>query len=172
MLQKCVTAGLRVMRLNFSHATFEEAELRMTNLRKAKGAHSRGLSLSRNLRAILLDTKGPEIRTGNMKGGEVELVAGQTVTLTIDESFRENGTSEKLYQTYEELPQSVDVGGTILLDDGLIQLTVLSKTAQDVVCKVENGGSLSDRRGVNLPGAQVKRSLGAWRLGRGSPSCV
>jgi len=76
VLQQCVTAGLRVMRLNFSHATYEEADLRITNLRKAKGIHGGLMGGKENLRAVLLDTKGPEIRTGNMEGGEVELTKG------------------------------------------------------------------------------------------------
>ena len=155
MLQKVVSAGMRVMRLNFSHATFDEADMRIRNLRKAKGVHSAGRGLEENLRAVMLDTKGPEIRTGNMAGGELELTAGGKLVLTTDPAYKENGTPDRIFQTYDDLPQTVEVGSTVLLDDGLIRLTVTKVSGTDVTCTVENGGKLSDRRGVNLPGAQV-----------------
>jgi len=159
-LQQCVSNGLRVMRMNFSHATYEEANLRMTNLRKSKGFHGGTF----NMRAVMLDTQGPEIRTGLLIGDpqvstakkkKIELVRGSTIDLTTNEEYREKGTPEKLWISYEKLSESLSVGGAILLDDGLIELRVEKISGDVVTCRVMNTGLLGERKGVNLPGCVV-----------------
>nr|AIT69996.1 pyruvate kinase [Dictyopteris undulata] len=155
-LQKVVDAGMRVMRVNFSHATFEEAELRLTNLRACKGKHAKALGCNHNLRAVLLDTQGPEIRTGNLKdGGKVELKKGATIELTTNPSYRDEGTAERLFVNYPKLTCTVNVGSAILLDDGLVSIRVTDVQDDTVTGLVENSGELKSRRGVNLPGAKV-----------------
>ena len=100
MLPQVVAAGMRVMRINFSHATYDEANLRMTNLQK----HSPGLGGKANLRAVMLDTQGPEIRTGSFgTDGSLDMTEGNKVVLTTDESFRTTQTEDKLWISYKEL---------------------------------------------------------------------
>lgn len=155
-LQKVVDAGMRVMRVNFSHATFEEAELRLKNLRACKGKHSKALELGHNVRAVLLDTQGPEIRTGMIKGGgNIQLTKGATIELTTDPSLREECTAERLFVSYEGLTGAVSVGSAVLLDDGLVSVRVTDVRQDFVTGLVENSGVIKSRRGVNLPGAKV-----------------
>lgn len=85
---QCVRSGLRVMRLNFSHATYEEATLRITNLRKAQGVHKQTFGVPFNLRAVLLDIQGPKIRTGSFVEGAIEMKQGGEYVLTTDEVSR------------------------------------------------------------------------------------
>nr|AIT69988.1 pyruvate kinase [Desmarestia viridis] len=155
-LQKVVDAGMRVMRINFSHATFEEANKRLTNLRACKGKHAKACLGEHNVRAVLLDTRGPEIRTGNVKGGgKIALVQGSTIELTTDPAHREEGTPEKLFVSYGGLTGAVTAGSAVLLDDGLVSLRVTDVREDSVTCLVENSAMLKSRRGVNLPGARV-----------------
>ncbi|RHY09427.1 hypothetical protein DYB25_008694, partial [Aphanomyces astaci] len=143
--QELVDAGLKIARINFSHATYEEAELRTVNfmsfdsfptddnyslgtvnLRAARGVHGAHGS-EFNLRSVLLDTQGPEIRGGSFAdGNKVTLTKGDAITITTDERFKKNSTKELLYVTYAKLAETVSTGSTILLDDGLISLTVES----------------------------------------------
>jgi pyruvate kinase len=147
MLTKLVQAGMNVMRLNFSHGDYEEHGARISNIREV--VQETGVKV-----AILLDTKGPEIRTMNVTGGDVLLEAGQTFTLSTDQSI--SGDKSRVAVTYPELPNDLSVGKTVLLDDGLIQLTVTEITGSDVICRVENTGELGNKKGVNLPGISVK----------------
>lgn len=144
-LRTLMTSGMDVARLNFSHGSHEEQLERMNNikaLREELGLHT----------AILLDTKGPEIRTGVFKDGKVEVKEGQTFTLTTEDI---EGTEECVSITYDELPQDVSVGNSILIDDGLIELKVQSKTDTEIVCKVINGGVIGSRKGINVPNVRV-----------------
>lgn len=154
MLQKLTTEGLRIMRINFSHAEFDEAAMRIENLRKCRGVHA---SQDFNLRAVLHDTKGPEIRTGKMKGGnKVLLETGKEIVLTTDPAFETEGTADKIYVTYKALADTLSVGDTVLLADGLIRLTVVAVEASgDVRCVINNTEELGNRKGVNLPGLIV-----------------
>jgi len=103
--------------------------------------------------AILLDTKGPEIRTGVLKDGKkVTLEEGQIFTLTTEEIV---GDSTRVSQTYADLPRDLNIGDRVLIDDGLIEMTVEQIGARDVVCRVDNGGELGERKGINLPGVKV-----------------
>ncbi|ETV97041.1 pyruvate kinase [Aphanomyces invadans] len=153
--QLLVNAGLKIARINFSHATYEEAELRTVNLRAARGVHGAHGS-EFNLRSVLLDTQGPEIRGGSFAdGNKVTLTKGDQITLTTDERFKKSSTKELLYVTYAKLAETVSPGSTVLLDDGLISLTVESIENGQVHCRVENTETLGNRKGVNLPGLVV-----------------
>ncbi len=145
VLRTLMTSGMNVARLNFSHGDHEEQLQRINmikELREELGTHT----------AILLDTKGPEIRTGVFKDGKVEVFEGQTFTLTTEDI---EGTNERVSVTYGELPQDVNVGNSILIDDGLIELKVEAKTDTDIICKVVNGGMIGSRKGVNVPNVRV-----------------
>ena len=154
MLSQLVTAGVRIMRINFSHATYEEADLRVKNLRL-----SRGMNSTTNLRAVLLDTQGPEIRTGmfaNVK--EVELKTGQQIVLSIDDSLKETQTSDRIWISYKKLLDTVKEGSLILLDDGAIEVKVEKKNVAggEITCTVVNSGTLGNKKGVNMPGLSVE----------------
>lgn len=145
-LKKLIDAGMNVARLNFSHGSHEEHAARIANIRQACQETGRQV-------AILLDTKGPEIRTGTLAVDAVELVEGKTIVLTTEEVA---GTEERVSVTYENLPDDVHVGSTILIDDGLIGLTVEEIKGNDIVCRIKNGGTLKSKKGVNVPGVKIK----------------
>jgi pyruvate kinase len=148
MLTELVNAGMNVMRLNFSHGDYEEHGNRITNFRQVMEATGKTL-------AILLDTKGPEIRTIKLENGnDVNLVAGQTFTFTTDATVI--GNNERVAVTYPGFSRDLAVGNTILVDDGLIEMEVIEKTDTEVKCQVLNNGALGENKGVNLPGVSVK----------------
>ncbi|WP_277673482.1 pyruvate kinase [Piscibacillus halophilus] len=146
-LKELIDAGMNVARLNFSHGDHEEQRQRIENIRQA--ANEKGKSI-----AILLDTKGPEIRTGLFENGEVELEKGSTVTLTMEEV---KGNQNRFTITYKGLIDDIEVGKQILLDDGLIALEVtdVNHDQQEIVTKVLNTGVIKDRKGVNVPNVRV-----------------
>ncbi|WP_027964270.1 pyruvate kinase [Halalkalibacillus halophilus] len=146
-LKNLMNAGMNVARLNFSHGDFDEHRARIKNIRQAAEE-------TNNTIAILLDTKGPEIRTGFFKEDEVELVKGSTVTVCMDEV---EGTKDKFSVTYDGLVHDVEAGATILLDDGLIGLKVISvdQDAGEITTEVMNTGFIKDRKGVNVPNVSV-----------------
>ncbi len=141
ILKKLILAGMNVARLNFSHGSHEEHEVRIDRIREC------AKELGRNI-AIMLDTKGPEIRTGILKDGQVNLQNGDLFTFTPEEI---EGTQERVSITYDQLAKDVQVGTTILIDDGLIELKVEEIKGQDVTCRIMDGGLLKNRKGVNLP---------------------
>ncbi len=147
-LTQLMEAGMNVARLNFSHGDFEEHGARIKNIREASK------KIGKNI-AILLDTKGPEIRTHNMVNGTIELQVGTKCIISMTEV---EGTPEKFSVTYEGLIDDVQVGSKILLDDGLIGLEVeqLDKENGDIHVKVLNTGTLKNKKGVNVPGVSVK----------------
>jgi len=146
-LTELVNAGMNVMRLNFSHGDYEEHGTRIKNFRKVMENTNETL-------AILLDTKGPEIRTVKLEGGQdVDLVAGQEFTFTTDPTVI--GNKNKVAVTYPGFASDLSVGNTILVDDGLIEMEVISKTENDVKCTVLNNGALGENKGVNLPSVKV-----------------
>ncbi|KAG2786158.1 Pyruvate kinase [Phytophthora cactorum] len=156
MLQKLTDEGLRIMRINFSHAEYDEALLRVTNLRSCRGVHAEGQAKF-NLRAVLHDTKGPEIRTGKMRDGKkITLESGKSVVLTTDPAFELEGTADKFYVTYQQLAETVKVGDTVLLSDGLIRLTCTSVGKGEITCHIHNTEEIGNRKGVNLPGLIVE----------------
>lgn len=147
MMRKLAKAGMDIGRFNFSHGDHEEQKTRMDLLKKVR----KELKLPI---AILLDTKGPEIRTGILEGGQkVYLEEGSQFTLTTEQI---EGNNTRCSQTYKDLPKDVKAGDTILIDDGLIQLTVEEITDTDVVCRVVNGGELGQKKGINVPNVEVK----------------
>ena len=136
-----------VARFNFSHGNHEEHLSRLEMLRKARKEVGRPI-------AALLDTKGPEIRTGVLEGGnKITLQEGDEITLTTEEVV---GTKQKIYINYEHLHEDVKPGNVILIDDGLIGLEVLSVNGQEIHCKVTNGGELGERKGVNVPNVPIQ----------------
>mgnify|MGYP000303577059 FL=1 len=147
MIEKLINAGMNVARLNFSHGSHEEHKGRIDTIRKVAKRLDK-------IVAILLDTKGPEIRTHNMKDGIIELERGNEVIVSMNEV---EGTPEKFSVTYENLINDVQVGSYILLDDGLIELQVkdIDHAKKEVKCDILNSGELKNKKGVNLPGVRV-----------------
>ncbi len=146
-LKELVAAGMNVMRLNFSHGDFDEHGARIKSLREIM------VETGQNL-AILLDTKGPEIRTIKLENGEdVNLVAGQEFTFTTDATVV--GNKDIVAVTYPGFAADLSAGNTILVDDGLLEMEVISTTDTEVKCKVLNNGALGENKGVNLPGVSV-----------------
>ncbi len=144
-LTKLVNAGMNVMRLNFSHGDFEEHGGRIKNIREVTKNTGKNV-------AILLDTKGPEIRTGKLKVEPIELVQDETIILTTEEIL---GDKDRISITYDNLPNDVSVGSTILIDDGLIGLTVTDIKGTEIHCHIVNGGTIKSKRGVNVPGVKI-----------------
>ncbi|KAL1453378.1 hypothetical protein WDU94_007518 [Cyamophila willieti] len=148
---------MNIARLNFSHGSYEYHGQTIKNIRQAVENYSKRIGMPHAL-AIALDTKGPEIRTGLLEGGgsaEIELVKGQSLRLTTDAAFAEKGTATDIYVDYANITKVVKPGSRIFVDDGLISLVVKSIGGNDLVCEVENGGSLGSKKGVNLPGTPV-----------------
>ncbi|MBU5344782.1 pyruvate kinase [Paenibacillus sp. LC231] len=143
--KKLIMAGMNVARLNFSHGDFEEHGNRIKNIRQACEELNKTV-------AILLDTKGPEIRTGKLEVEPIELVQDEYITLTTEEIL---GDKNRLSITYKELPQDVQVGSTILIDDGLIGLTVVEIQGTEIRCRIVNGGTIKSKKGVNVPGVAI-----------------
>ena len=139
--------GMDVARFNFSHGDYEEQKTRLDMLKSVREELDLPI-------AALLDTKGPEIRTGVLKDGKkVTLVEGQTYTLTTDDII---GDETMGHITYERLHEDVKAGNKILIDDGLIELDVVEVNGNNIVCSVVNGGELGEKKGVNVPNVKVK----------------
>ncbi|UNK17275.1 pyruvate kinase [Paenibacillus sp. N3/727] len=143
--KKLIMAGMNVARLNFSHGDFDEHGNRIKTIRQASQELNKTV-------AILLDTKGPEIRTGKLEVEPVELVQDEYITLTTEEIL---GDKNRLSITYKELPEDVHVGSTILIDDGLIGLTVVEVQGTEIKCRIVNGGTIKSKKGVNVPGVNI-----------------
>lgn len=145
-LAELMHAGMDIARLNFSHGSHQEHKCRIDRLKRVREAA--GIPC-----AIMLDTKGPEIRTGMLEGGiPVELSEGDRFTLTADECM---GDSHRVSQSAPELPMYVHPGTRILLDDGLIELEVQEVRGLDIVSVVRNAGTLGQRKSVNVPGVSI-----------------
>lgn len=147
MLKALIEAGMDVARLNFSHGTYEEHAMRIARVREAAAAVGKYVG-------IMLDIKGPKIRTGKIQNGEVELVDGRQIVLTTDPV--EYGTAERVSISYEGLVEDVYPGAPIRIDDGLIGLVVDAVRGHDIICTVVNGGLLKDRKGINVPGVTLR----------------
>ncbi|BCG58484.1 pyruvate kinase [Paenibacillus sp. URB8-2] len=144
-LKKLILAGMNVARLNFSHGDFEEHGARIKNIRVASKELNKTV-------AILLDTKGPEIRTGKLEVEPIELVQDEYLTLTTEEIL---GDKNRISVTYSDLPKDVQVGSTILIDDGLIGLTVVDIQGTEIKTRIVNGGTIKSKKGVNVPGVAI-----------------
>ena len=145
VLEDLIRNGMDVARFNFSHGTHPQQKERLDRLKEVRARMGGPV-------AALLDTKGPEIRLKNFVNGKEVLEAGQRFTLTTREV---EGTKDICAITYKNLPQDVQVGTTIMIDDGLIRMTVEEKTDTDIVCLVANGGPVKDHKGVNVPGVHL-----------------
>ena len=145
VLRELVANGMNVARFNFSHGSHEEHLGRLEKLKSIREELGKPV-------AALLDTKGPEIRLKDFKNGTEMLEAGQMFTLTTREV---EGTKEICSITYKDLPQDVQPGGTIMLDDGLIKLQIQTVNDTDIVCKVLNSGKIKNKKGVNVPGVHL-----------------
>ena len=141
VLRQMMLAGMNVARCNFSHATYDEHKKRMDMIKKLRKEVGQPV-------AILLDTKGPEVRVKNFKDGRVTLEDGQLFTLTDDEV---EGTKDKVSVTYNRLYEDLEVGMRVLIDDGLIEMQVEQVDRTNIVCRVINGGTVSNHKGVNVP---------------------
>lgn len=160
-LKELMKNGMNVARLNFSHGNHEEHGQRINNIRAA--AKELGIDV-----AIMLDTKGPEIRTGSLIDDQVELVKGRKFILTTKEI---EGSVEKVSVTYKDLPADLHEGARILIDDGLLELSVEKICEQEIHTVVLNGGTLGSRKSINLPGiainlpAVTKKDLADFQFG-------
>lgn len=145
LIAPLMKAGMNVARFNFSHGTYETHQHYYDEVCRIRD--ELGLPV-----ATMLDTKGPEIRVRSFKNGRVTLKNGQLFTLTTDEV---EGDEERVSITYKELPQDIAVGTSILIDDGLIGMQVERIDGADIVCRVLNGGVVSNNKGVNIPNAHL-----------------
>lgn len=144
-MRDMLLAGMNVARLNFSHGTHEGHRETINKFRKVRD--ELGVSA-----AVLLDTKGPEIRLGDFANGHEIINKGDKFTLT---SEKIDGNSEIVSITYKDLPSQVEAGTRVLIDDGRVELKVISTTATEIVCEVVTGGKVSNRKGVNIPGKSL-----------------
>ena len=145
VLRDLIANGMNVARFNFSHGSYEEHGGRLAKLKSLRQELGKPV-------AALLDTKGPEIRLKEFKNGVEMLEAGQTFTLTTREV---EGTKEICSVTYKDLPQDVQPGGIIMLDDGLIMLRIETVNDTDITCTVLNSGKIKTKKGVNVPGVHL-----------------
>ena len=145
VLREMIQAGMNVARFNFSHGTHAEHKARLDALKALREELDAPV-------AAMLDTKGPEVRLKDFAGGRVHLTAGQEFTLT---TVQVEGDAHRCSITYGELPGDVKAGDTILLDDGLVRLTVLETSETEIRCRVENDGDMKNHKGVNVPGVRL-----------------
>lgn len=147
-LEQLIDAGMNVARLNFSHGNHAEHKVRIDRINEA--ARKKGKVVG-----ILLDTRGPEIRTHSMENGSVKLVAGNQVDISMAEV---EGTAELFSVTYDKLVDDVGLGSEILLDDGLIRLEVIGVNKEEGIINtlIINSGTLKNKKGVNIPGVQIQ----------------
>ena len=145
IIEKMIKAGMNVARFNFSHGSHEEHKQRIDMVRAA--SQKLGIPV-----ALLLDTKGPEIRLGKFKNGSIMMEAGKDFTLTARDI---EGDETIASMNYKELPQDVKAGDHILLSDGLVNLEVVSVDGEDIHTKVLNSGKMSDRKRVAVPGIAI-----------------
>lgn len=145
VLKTLILEGMDVARFNFSHGTHEEKLQKFTIIKELREELNVPV-------ATLLDTKGPEIRIGKFEAGSVSLEKGQRFVLTTREI---TGNAEEVSITYKELVHDIAVGGTVLIDDGLIEMTVQEKNDTDIICIVNNSGTVSNQKGVNVPGTHL-----------------
>lgn len=164
-IRAIIDAGLDVARLNLSHGDYSEHKHRYDLIREAADENGKAVG-------ILCDLQGPKIRTGTFEKGSVVLLPGDRFTITIDDV---PGTKERVSTTFKGLPGDVSAGDTILIDDGKVKLKAVEVAGNDVVTEVVEGGTVSNHKGINLPGVAVsvpalsekdERDL-RWALGVG-----
>lgn len=144
-MKKLVRAGMNVARLNMSHGSYDEHLQRIEMVKRVR--EELGMPV-----ALLMDTKGPEIRIKTFAGGKVELTEGERFTLTVKDI---EGDVSRVSVTYSELPRHLKKGDRVLINDGLIELCVEEVYTEDIHCTVINGGELTDRKSINLPDVEI-----------------
>ena len=145
-IRELIEAGMDGARFNFSHGTHEEHKKRIDMVKKVSKEMNAPV-------ALILDTKGPEIRVGNFKDKSIDLEEGQTFILYHDLS--REGDQNGVGITYPYLGEDVRTGDRILVDDGLVSLTVTDVKNGDIVCSVDNGARISSKKSINVPGIDV-----------------
>ena len=147
VLREIIKSGMNVARFNFSHGSHEYHRTNIERVRRI--SEELGIPV-----AIMLDTKGPEIRTGELENHEkVTLVTGEKTVVTTDDGVI--GNKDRFSLDYKQLPSEVEEGSIILIDDGLIELCVERVEGTNMYCKIDNGGELGERKGVNVPNVEV-----------------
>lgn len=146
MVKKLIETGMNAVRINFSHGSHESHGETINTVKKVR--EELGMPIP-----LILDTKGPEIRTKVLKEEPVKLEKGNKFILTTDDI---EGDATKVSVTYEDFAKDLNVGATVLIDDGLIELKVLEINGNDVVCEIINSGMLGSRKGINLPNVSIK----------------
>ena len=146
VFSKMVEAGMNVARINFSHATDEECET-VVNLVKAVNGDNK------NHIAIMYDTKGPDFRTGNLENGEIELIPGKLIKIVKEDVL---GNQERITVNYKSAIDTLQVGNTILVEDGMFNLQVIEKDSESLTCQILIGGILGERKGINVPGVDLE----------------
>lgn len=145
VMEKMVRNGMNVARINFSHATEEEKELVVRSVKEVR--ERTGIEV-----AILYDTKGPEFRNGMLEGNSITLEEGKTIRIVKDEVM---GNSERFSVNHASAVSSLSVGNTILLENGLMRMDVISKEEDGVTCKIINGGILGNKKSLSVPGVKL-----------------
>ena len=145
ILRQLMRNGMNVARVNFSHGTHAEQKKRIERFKKIRDELQLPV-------ALLLDTKGPEIRIKTFSKGKITLSAGEQFTLTTDEV---EGTDKIVSVTYKDLNKDLKAGDTVLIDDGLIELNVIRIQGTEIVCEVKNGGDVSNNKSINIPNAAI-----------------
>lgn len=157
ILEKLIEKGMNIARLNFSHGTHEYHRETIKNIRTAISNYNKKHGLFKPI-AIALDTKGPEIRTGVLKGGgaaEIELQKNATIKVTTDPKFYSTGDEQQIYIGHENLLKCLNKGNQIFIDDGQILLKVIAIKPDHILCEIENGGMLGSCKGVHVPGVAI-----------------
>ena len=144
-IRALIGSGMDCARFNFSHGSHEEQKVRMDRVKRVSAEMARPI-------ALLLDTKGPEIRIRDFENGSVTLEAGQSFTL---HAFEERGNEEGIGLTFSGLASCVTIGTRILIDDGKLAMFVERIDGSDVVCRVINGGTISNRKSINIPNLDI-----------------
>lgn len=145
VLEKLMVAGMDVARINFSHGNYQDQEARIETVKQVREKVGKPV-------ALMLDTKGPEIRIGKFKDGKIELKEGDIFTLVVEEIL---GDKEKVSITYKNLCNEINIGTMILINDGLIKVEVIEIKGTDIICKVVDGGPLTNTKSINIPGKYI-----------------
>ena len=145
VLERLILAGMNVGRINFSHGNYQDQEERIENFKEVRAKVGKKVSL-------MLDTKGPEIRIGKFKNGEIWLNPDDIFTLKTEEIL---GNKEQVSVTYKNLYNEVNVGTVILINDGLIKIKVIEIKGTDIICQVIDGGKLTNTKSINIPGMKI-----------------
>lgn len=145
VLEKLILAGMDVGRINFSHGNYQDQQSRIETFKQVRERVGKPV-------ALLLDTKGPEIRIGKFENGGIELKEGNIFTLVNEEIL---GNEDKVSVSYKNLYKEVEVGTKILINDGLIKVEVIEIKNTDIICKVIDGGKLTNTKSINIPGMVI-----------------